>query len=324
LIHRSADSLLARANFDTNTQMFRRRQASDAHLAAKIQRECAFVDDAGDAPDLTAASTGTPDAIARDRRLGSHLASLIGGAGNGSSDSCGGDALAHALAALQHVASVLTSARTPLGEARRHHATLQRTLAAGDSLLAHCAATVTSSASVLDAALRSDSELLGAPVAPPVAAATHQRGASASARRTAPRAGAGATDATTTNPPAACLACDAHARELRAAAEREEKLLVRLRDAEVDLRVKAHIVAETTASARSVFDENAVLRDIARHNQQLLREVDALKRCVAENEALNQVIAVKQRAIDSMAQREREMRDELRALRQLKHPAQPL
>lgn len=82
-------------------------------------------------------------------------------------------------------------------------------------------------------------------------------------------------------------------KELRVMKEREELMLKKIRDLEIDCRVKAHVVADTTASAQSVFDENTVLRQIAEHNQSLLKEIDALSRCVTENETLHMEISSK-------------------------------
>jgi hypothetical protein len=89
-------------------------------------------------------------------------------------------------------------------------------------------------------------------------------------------------------------------RELRIMKERESIMLTKIRDLEVDTRVKAHVVADTTAQARAVFDENTILRQIAQHNQSLLKEVDALHRCVAENETLNLEIATRDKMIENL------------------------
>ena len=100
--------------------------------------------------------------------------------------------------------------------------------------------------------------------------------------------------------------------EIRRMKAREEILLKRVRDLEIDCRVKAHTVASTTASAQAVFDENTILRQIAEHNQSLLREVDALHRCVAENETLNMELASRQKTIDSLTNKVEQMKMELR------------
>ena len=100
--------------------------------------------------------------------------------------------------------------------------------------------------------------------------------------------------------------------EIRRMKAREEILLKRVRDLEIDCRVKAHTVASTTASAQAVFDENTILRQIAEHNQSLLREVDALHRCVAENETLNMELASRQKTIDSLTSKVEQMKMELR------------
>ena len=96
-------------------------------------------------------------------------------------------------------------------------------------------------------------------------------------------------------------------REIRRLKNREDILLTKVRDLEIDCRVKAHTVASTTASAQAVFDENTILRQIAEHNQSLLREVDALHRCVAENETLHMEIDSKQKEIDTLKSRLREV-----------------
>lgn len=100
--------------------------------------------------------------------------------------------------------------------------------------------------------------------------------------------------------------------EVRRMKEREDVLLKKLRDLEIDCRVKAHTVASTTASAQAVFDENTILRQIAEHNQSLLREVDALHRCVAENETLKQEMSSKQKTIDCLMNKVDELKAELR------------
>ena len=100
--------------------------------------------------------------------------------------------------------------------------------------------------------------------------------------------------------------------EIRRMKAREEILLKRVRDLEIDCRVKAHTVASTTASAQAVFDENTILRQIAEHNQSLLREVDALHRCVAENETLNMELASRQKTIESLTSKVEQMKMELR------------
>lgn len=98
--------------------------------------------------------------------------------------------------------------------------------------------------------------------------------------------------------------------ELCSMKEREGTLLKKIRDLEIDCRVKAHTVASTTASAQAVFDENTILRQIAEHNQSLLREVDALHRCVAENEALRMELGAKQKTIDALTSRAEAMNAE--------------
>lgn len=100
--------------------------------------------------------------------------------------------------------------------------------------------------------------------------------------------------------------------EVRRMKEREDLLLKKVRDLEIDCRVKAHTVASTSASAQAVFDENTILRQIAEHNQSLLREVDALYRCVAENETLNLEISNKQKTIDSLINKNDELKAEVR------------
>ncbi len=99
--------------------------------------------------------------------------------------------------------------------------------------------------------------------------------------------------------------------------EREEVLLRRVRDLEIDCRVKAHIVSETIASAQAIFDENSILRQIAEHNSSLLLEVDALSRCVAENDTLHSELAAKQKLIDSMEEKTEKLKAEIRHLRKV-------
>lgn len=101
-------------------------------------------------------------------------------------------------------------------------------------------------------------------------------------------------------------------KELRTMRDREELLLRKIRDLEIDCRVKAHVVADTTASAQAVFDENTVLRQIAEHNQSLLKEIDALSRCVVENETLNLEIASKDKIIATMKEQLESLKKELR------------
>ena len=57
------------------------------------------------------------------------------------------------------------------------------------------------------------------------------------------------------------------------------------------------------------------MRQIAEHNSSLILEVDALSKCVAENDLLNAEIATKQKVIDGMEEKSDKMKMELRHLR---------